>query len=246
MNTDQTKGTWKQFVGKAKETWERLTDDDWKVVEGKRDRPVGKIQERYGIDREEAERQVSEFERNRGDRASWSRGWASLSSASGVNSATWWQAAQSTLPKSVEVTIALTCDPGFHCPSSRRRHGSGERYAWTSTINGILLNRQVTFRRCAGLRIEINVFVESFPPLTQNPRKSIVLTEVMHLGRYGRLLRVFAGCDPRGGQRFRSMVGGSSFRRSGGIVEVERQSDTRLRREVVRRRRWVDLSSFRS
>jgi hypothetical protein len=30
MNTDQTKGTWNQFVGKAKETWERLTDDDWK------------------------------------------------------------------------------------------------------------------------------------------------------------------------------------------------------------------------
>jgi hypothetical protein len=53
---------------------ERLTDDDWKVVEGKRDQLVGKIQERYGIDREEAERQVSEFERNRGDRASWSRG----------------------------------------------------------------------------------------------------------------------------------------------------------------------------
>ena len=74
MNTDQTKGNWIQFVGKAKETWERLTDDDWKVVEGKRDQLVGKIQERYGIDREEAERQVSEFERNYGDRAPWSRG----------------------------------------------------------------------------------------------------------------------------------------------------------------------------
>ena len=74
MNIDQTKGTWKQFVGKAKESWGRLTDDDWKVVEGKRDQLVGKIQERYGIDREEAERQVSEFERNHGDRAPWSRG----------------------------------------------------------------------------------------------------------------------------------------------------------------------------
>ena len=40
-----------------------MTDDDWKVVEGKRDQLVGKIQERYEIAREEAERQVSEFER---------------------------------------------------------------------------------------------------------------------------------------------------------------------------------------
>ena len=60
MNTDQIKGSWKQFAGKAKETWGRLTDDDWKVVEGRRDQLVGKIQERYGIAREEAERQVSE------------------------------------------------------------------------------------------------------------------------------------------------------------------------------------------
>jgi uncharacterized protein YjbJ (UPF0337 family) len=63
-----------QFAGKAKETWGRLTDGDWKVVEGKRDQLVGKIQERYGIAREEAERRVSEFERNRGHRAPWSRG----------------------------------------------------------------------------------------------------------------------------------------------------------------------------
>ena len=35
MNTDQIKGNWEQFVGKAKEKWGRLTDDDWKIVEGK-------------------------------------------------------------------------------------------------------------------------------------------------------------------------------------------------------------------
>ena len=52
-----------QFVGKAKEKWGQLTDDDWKVVEGKRDQLVGKIQERYGITREEAERQLGDFER---------------------------------------------------------------------------------------------------------------------------------------------------------------------------------------
>jgi uncharacterized protein YjbJ (UPF0337 family) len=64
MNSDQIKGNWKQFVGKAKEKWGRLTDDDWKVVEGERDQFVGKIQERYGITREEAERQLGDFERS--------------------------------------------------------------------------------------------------------------------------------------------------------------------------------------
>ena len=63
MNSDQMKGNWKQFVGKAKEKLGRLTNDDWAVVEGKRDQLVGKIQERYGITREEAERQLGEFER---------------------------------------------------------------------------------------------------------------------------------------------------------------------------------------
>jgi uncharacterized protein YjbJ (UPF0337 family) len=63
MNTDQIKGNWKQLVGKAKEKWGRLTDDDWKVIEGKRDQLVAKVQERYGIARDEAERQVAEFER---------------------------------------------------------------------------------------------------------------------------------------------------------------------------------------
>jgi uncharacterized protein YjbJ (UPF0337 family) len=64
MNSDQIKGNWKQFVGKAKEKWGRLTDNDWRVVEGKRDQLVGKIQERYGITREEAERRLGDFERS--------------------------------------------------------------------------------------------------------------------------------------------------------------------------------------
>ena len=63
MNADQIKGNWKQFVGKAKEKWGRLTDDDWKIVEGKRDQLIGKVQERYGIAREEAQRQVEDLER---------------------------------------------------------------------------------------------------------------------------------------------------------------------------------------
>jgi uncharacterized protein YjbJ (UPF0337 family) len=41
------KGNWKQFVGKAKETWGQLTENDWRIVEGKRDQLVDRIQERY-------------------------------------------------------------------------------------------------------------------------------------------------------------------------------------------------------
>jgi uncharacterized protein YjbJ (UPF0337 family) len=64
MNTDQMKGNWKQFVGKAKEKWGKLTDNDWQIVDGKRDQLAGKIQERYGIAREEAERQIAELEKS--------------------------------------------------------------------------------------------------------------------------------------------------------------------------------------
>ena len=64
MNTDQMKGNWKQLVGKAKEKWGRLTDNDWQIVEGKRDQLVGRIQERYGIARQEAERQIADFEKS--------------------------------------------------------------------------------------------------------------------------------------------------------------------------------------
>ena len=64
MNTDQMKGNWKQLVGKAKEKWGRLTNDDWQIVEGQRDQLVGRIQQRYGIARDEAQRQVDEFEKS--------------------------------------------------------------------------------------------------------------------------------------------------------------------------------------
>ena len=64
MNTDQMKGDWKQFLGKAKEKWGKLTENDWQVVEEKPDQLVGRIRERYGIAREEAERQIADFERS--------------------------------------------------------------------------------------------------------------------------------------------------------------------------------------
>lgn len=64
MNQDQLEGKWKQFRGKAKEKWGRLTDDDLDVIAGKRDQLIGKVQERYGIAREEAEEQVTAFEKS--------------------------------------------------------------------------------------------------------------------------------------------------------------------------------------
>ena len=61
MNWDRVEGNWKQVKGKVKENWGKLTDDDVDVIEGRRDQLVGKLQEKYGIAREEAERQVADF-----------------------------------------------------------------------------------------------------------------------------------------------------------------------------------------
>ncbi len=62
MNSDQASGNWKQFKGKVKEQWGKLTDDDMTVIEGKRDQLVGKIQERYGYAKDEAEKEVADWE----------------------------------------------------------------------------------------------------------------------------------------------------------------------------------------
>lgn len=61
MNWDQMEGKWNQYKGQAKEKWGKLTDDDLKVINGRRQQLVGKIQERYGIAREAAEDQAEEF-----------------------------------------------------------------------------------------------------------------------------------------------------------------------------------------
>jgi uncharacterized protein YjbJ (UPF0337 family) len=63
MNQDTLEGQWKQFKGKMREKWGKLTDDDWDAVAGKKDQLVGKLQERYGYSREEAERDYSDWER---------------------------------------------------------------------------------------------------------------------------------------------------------------------------------------
>jgi uncharacterized protein YjbJ (UPF0337 family) len=61
MNWDQLEGKWKQSKGKFREKWGKLTDDDLTVIAGKRDQLVGRLQERYGIVQEEAERQADAF-----------------------------------------------------------------------------------------------------------------------------------------------------------------------------------------
>jgi uncharacterized protein YjbJ (UPF0337 family) len=63
MNEDRIKGKWKQLTGKIKSHWGDLTDDDLKEAEGDREYLAGKIQERYGIAKDEAKKQVEEFER---------------------------------------------------------------------------------------------------------------------------------------------------------------------------------------
>lgn len=62
MNKDEAGGNWKQLKGKMKEKWGKLTDDDMTVVEGKRDQLVGKLQEHYGYAKEQAEKEVSDWE----------------------------------------------------------------------------------------------------------------------------------------------------------------------------------------
>lgn len=58
MNWDQVEGKWKQFTGSAKKQWGHLTDDDLTVIAGNRDKFVGKLQERYGLAKEEAQKQA--------------------------------------------------------------------------------------------------------------------------------------------------------------------------------------------
>ena len=63
MNEDTLTGQWKQLKGRVREQWGKLTDDDVSMVEGRVQQLVWKIQERYGINRDEAQRQVDEWMR---------------------------------------------------------------------------------------------------------------------------------------------------------------------------------------
>ncbi len=61
MNEDILKGKWTQLKGNIKNKWGKLTDDDLKQVEGNREKLIGKVQEKYGKDKEEAEREVDKW-----------------------------------------------------------------------------------------------------------------------------------------------------------------------------------------
>lgn len=61
MNWDQIEGQWNQFAAKVKGKWAKLTDDDWKLVGSKKDQLLGKLQERYGFKKEQAEKEVDDF-----------------------------------------------------------------------------------------------------------------------------------------------------------------------------------------
>jgi uncharacterized protein YjbJ (UPF0337 family) len=61
MNWDRIEGNWRQLKGAIKERWGKLTDDDLDVIAGRRDRFLGKLQERYGLAREAAERELAEL-----------------------------------------------------------------------------------------------------------------------------------------------------------------------------------------
>lgn len=62
MNWDQIEGNWKIVRGSVRERWGKLSDDDLDVIAGKRDQLVGRLQKAYGVAREEAERQVNDFQ----------------------------------------------------------------------------------------------------------------------------------------------------------------------------------------
>ena len=67
MNHDRLEGNWKQMKGKVKEQWGKLTDDDLDVIAGRRDQLLGRIQERHGLGKDDAEREVETFQRRNPD-----------------------------------------------------------------------------------------------------------------------------------------------------------------------------------
>jgi uncharacterized protein YjbJ (UPF0337 family) len=67
MNKDQAAGSWKELKGKLKQQWGKLTDDDLTVLEGTSDELSGRIQKRYGIAKEEAQKQIDDFRRTNSD-----------------------------------------------------------------------------------------------------------------------------------------------------------------------------------
>jgi uncharacterized protein YjbJ (UPF0337 family) len=66
MDWERIAGNWMEFKGRLRERWGELTDDEFNVVGGRREQLIGRLQQSYNISREEAERQVVEFEESVG------------------------------------------------------------------------------------------------------------------------------------------------------------------------------------
>ena len=62
MSWERLEGSWRQVTGKIKQQWGRLTADSTTETDGQHDELVGRIQETYGISRDEAERQIDDWE----------------------------------------------------------------------------------------------------------------------------------------------------------------------------------------
>ena len=62
MDWDRISGNWEHWKGRIRERWGRLTDDHLDLIAGRREQLAGKIQEYYGISRDEAEKQVKDWE----------------------------------------------------------------------------------------------------------------------------------------------------------------------------------------
>jgi uncharacterized protein YjbJ (UPF0337 family) len=58
MNWEQVEGKWDQFKGSVKEKWGKLTDDDLTMIKGRRENLAGRLKERYGLEKEAAEKEI--------------------------------------------------------------------------------------------------------------------------------------------------------------------------------------------
>ena len=67
MNWDQIEGNWKQIKGNIQQQWAKLTDNDLDLVNGKREELAGKIQAAYGVSKDEAEKQLDDWQSNQAD-----------------------------------------------------------------------------------------------------------------------------------------------------------------------------------
>ena len=66
MDWDRISGNWEHWKGRIRERWGRITDDQLDAIGGQREQLAGQIEVSYGLSREEAERQLRNWERNLG------------------------------------------------------------------------------------------------------------------------------------------------------------------------------------